>query len=420
MPMHTIWGSAIVFGLLMLWTEPTLSDDVFRYLWDGHLVTEGVNPYSHPISATEYDPYETGVRRLANNPHLGSPYLPAAQLLFGTVASLLPLKALSMQITMMLFDLGTAAIIVRLLQRTGFASHRVALYLWHPLVVIELSHGAHLDAAMTFLALGATATAITWPSESGQRLPDNGRYRPWMVWASPVLLALAVMTRPLPALIIPVLWWRWSWGQRFLFGAACIGLLTPFSFGAGGLGLATPSTGTGLFGSARVYAAEFRFNGGIGHWLSKVFGHDSTIPTLATAVAMVSVGGVVWWVAKRQSNEVDHLRLAAVPLMAYTLLTPVFHPWYLVILLGFLPFLSPRTGESEWRWIQLAPWFIFSALVPLSYLTYENPDRFAEREWVRLIEWVPTIGLVVGVGLLSARMSLSARPSQLASGAQRE
>ena len=46
-----LWGAAIVFRLLMLTTDPSLSDDVFRYLWDGHLLTEGVNPYSHPISA---------------------------------------------------------------------------------------------------------------------------------------------------------------------------------------------------------------------------------------------------------------------------------------------------------------------------------------------------------------------------------
>jgi len=54
----------------MLTTEPSLSDDVHRYLWDGHLVSQGVNPYSHPIEAAELDAFEIDSRLLANNPQL--------------------------------------------------------------------------------------------------------------------------------------------------------------------------------------------------------------------------------------------------------------------------------------------------------------------------------------------------------------
>ena len=35
--------------LILLATEPTLSDDVHRYLWEGPLVTEGVSPYAFAI-----------------------------------------------------------------------------------------------------------------------------------------------------------------------------------------------------------------------------------------------------------------------------------------------------------------------------------------------------------------------------------
>ena len=74
-----LWIAPIVFRALLLLTTPTLSDDVYRYLWDGHLTTEGVNPYANPIEDPVLDPYEIEARKLANNPEYATPYLPAAQ-----------------------------------------------------------------------------------------------------------------------------------------------------------------------------------------------------------------------------------------------------------------------------------------------------------------------------------------------------
>lgn len=441
-----IWGTAIGFRLLMLATEPTLSDDVFRYLWDGHLFSEGVNPYSHPISAAAVDPYEIEVRRRANNPHLASPYLPMAHIIFGFVATALPLKALSIQAIMTGFDLATAGLIARLLSHVGLPTHRVGLYLWHPLVIVELSHGAHLDGAMTFFAFAAlAATVASKAGTAGQdSTPDKAdtKTRRWW-WLSPLLLAMAVLTRPLPLLLTPILWWRWQWRQRILFGLSTVAFLIPFSFGRGGLGLDSPSSGTGVFGSARVYASDFRFNGGLSHWLRSAFGDQSPIPSLFVAITMAFVGLVVWRTAKtvvtrssqreqnKQNDLLRHLRLGAIPLMAYVLLTPVFHPWYLVILLAFLPFLTPlvaeqisekttrnvanETSENPRRWLLLSPWLFLSAAVPLSYLTYVDPNRFAQREWVRLVEWLPTLTLTLLTAMVAWSLTTertSANPDQ--------
>ena len=399
-----LWGAAIVFRLLMLTTDPSLSDDVFRYLWDGHLLTEGVNPYSHPISASALDPHEIDIRRLANNPHLASPYLPTAQLLFAGVAAALPLQALSIQVVMTVFDLGTGALIGLLLKRAGLPWHRMSLYLWHPLVVVELAHAAHLDALMAFLALASIALTVKGKpavGTDGDTATVRGLSR-W-AWLSPLLLAASVLTRPLPLLFAPMMWWRWTWGQRILFGLSTVALLVPFSFGRSGLGLASATEGTGLFGSARVYANDFRFNSGLPHWAEGMFGQNSIVVSLGTVVIMGVVGLAVWWCSRADlatnSNAVfasdlaRQMRLAAVPLMAYALLTPVFHPWYLILLLVMLPFIAPHKTESPRRWVLLAPWLSLSALLPLSYLTYVDPLRFAEQEWIRRTEWIPTLAL---------------------------
>ena len=47
---------AVLFRVTMLFTTPpTLSDDVYRYIWDGRLMNAGVNPYSYIVESPELD-----------------------------------------------------------------------------------------------------------------------------------------------------------------------------------------------------------------------------------------------------------------------------------------------------------------------------------------------------------------------------
>ena len=41
-----MWGGAIAFRVALLFTAPTLSDDIYRYMWDGHVANNGVSPYA--------------------------------------------------------------------------------------------------------------------------------------------------------------------------------------------------------------------------------------------------------------------------------------------------------------------------------------------------------------------------------------
>ncbi len=392
-----LWGPPVAFRLLLLATEPTLSDDVYRYLWDGHLLTQGVNPYSHAIAAAELDRFEIAVRALTNNQDLSSPYLPAAQLLFAAMATLGLSSALSVQVVMTLFDLGTAVLLYRLLVHCGLPGRRVLIYLWNPLVVVEIAHGAHIDGFMVFLAVAALYYGLGPPSTgTGSVL-------------SPVALALATLTRPLPLLLTPILWWRWSWPQRIGYGALLVGMTVPFGFGVSGWGLFGPPTGTGVFGSARVYSQEFRFNAVVSTWLERLLDRVGIelAPVIGGLMAVVLVG--VWVAARGAGGDEQEgvrrlLRLAMVPLVAYVLLTPVLHPWYLVLLLALLVFQAPvpapapgasSAPEPRLRWLVLAPWLYLSGALSLSYLTYVDPDAFGELEWVRRVEWFPLLALLV-------------------------
>jgi len=122
-----------------------------------------------------------------------------------------------------------------------------------------------------------------------------------------------------------------------------------------------------------------------------------------TGLLLLVVLAVVWRAARSRHEPRAVLRLMALPFMAYILLTTTVHPWYLLILLAFLPFCSPGAGESSQRWWLLVPWLYLSGVLVLSYLTYLTPHEFRELVWVRLVEWLPTWGLLVAGATLEFR-----------------
>ncbi|MDX1418157.1 MAG: hypothetical protein R3293_28415 [Candidatus Promineifilaceae bacterium] len=394
-----LWLVAIVARLLMLLTTPTLSDDVYRMLWDGHVANAGVSPYALPIDSPALDHLEVPVRAMANNTWMASPYLPAAQVVYYGITAVFPLHPIALQAVMVAFDLLTAWVIAKLLAIAFLPGRRLVIYLWNPLVIVEVAHGAHVDAWMVLLTLLAVYWAFKF--KRGTPLPAKRSHIVERVLRllSPLALALGTLTKPLPLLLLPVFFWLWKWPQRLFYGLTIIAILLPFGLSAG-WGLQGELDGTGLFGAMRIYAEQWNFNSGIFHWLEIGLGRLGINEPVDAAkvvifVLMLFLMTLVWFAARGRSHPRSALRLMAVPLMGYVLLTPTFHPWYLLILIAFLPFLAPAELESKWRWLWVAPWLYLSGALIFSYLTYLNPLRFGEIEWVRQLEWPPTIALFV-------------------------
>ena len=86
-----ILGLAVLFRVTLLFTTPpTLSTDVYRYIWDGRMTNAGVNPYAHTVDSPLLDPFDSPQRALVNHRWMASPYLPAAQAFFAAVYRLAP------------------------------------------------------------------------------------------------------------------------------------------------------------------------------------------------------------------------------------------------------------------------------------------------------------------------------------------
>ncbi len=392
-----IFGGAILFRILLWFTVPALSDDVFRYIWDGHVAINGVSPYAMAIDSEELDYLDIPLRALANNAAMASPYPPAAQYLFASLLWLFPPSTLVFQIAMTLLDLVNGFLLIKLLQIARLPQNRVLIYLWNPLVIIEVAHSAHVDIWMLCLTL--IALWLTFMAQKPKVF----------LILSPIVFGLAILGKFLPILLLPLLFWRWRWWQMVLCGLVTIGLLIPPAMIAG-WGLSGPMDGTGIFGALRIYEKYWRFNSGLFHWLELSFTNagyhesgDIATNIIQSVMGIVSIG--LWIRAYFVSaSERTLLRLMALPFMTYVLLTPTLHPWYSLMLLAFLPFLPPTANESPWRWLSIVPWIYLSAALVLSYLTYLDPQNYQEVVWVRHVTWWPTWGLflvwIIGTGIV--------------------
>ena len=391
-------GLGLVLRLALLATEPTLSDDIYRYIWEGNLFAQGVSPWSFPIDSPQGDPFDIPARALANNTSLASPYLPVAQIVFA-LSTFVGLQPVILQIIMVGFDVLAVTMMIRLLAALGLPEKRSLIYWLNPLVIVEVAHGAHLDA----IIVGLTMLAL-W------LMFDVAKRQPWAAYAGVTALAGATLSRPLVALFVVILFWLWNWPQRILYAVLTIvpvGIVGLVS----GFGLEEGATG-GAFGSAITFGRTFRFNSGIFAWLSRwiasqpqIFdrGYEESFD-LARVILVPIVASSLLWVfvrARKTADPLTTIRSFATPMIIYVLFTTVLHPWYILLGIVLLPFMAPGKGESRVRWTQLGPWVALSVLLIFSYLTFEDQSAHAEREWVRRLEWIPTLTLFAIAGLFA-------------------
>ena len=150
-------GCALVAGLGLLFAPPLLSDDVFRYLWDGRVSLAGVSPYRYAPDDPHLAPLRDALWRRVNNADIPTIYPPAAQLLFALCNAIahtpLPLKAL-----MLAAHLGTVPLVAAIAP-TPTKSRATLVYALCPLALTESALSGHVDA-VAGLAIAAALLAL--------------------------------------------------------------------------------------------------------------------------------------------------------------------------------------------------------------------------------------------------------------------
>ena len=152
--------AAVLFRITLLFSLPGLSDDIYRFVWDGKLLHEGIHPFAHvPSWFVNSDRLPESVNielyRNLNSPDYFTIYPPVGQFLFWLSAfsnSILG-SAIIMRVFVLAAEVGSVFLLVKLLEIYGIQKKNIILYALNPLVILELMGNLHLEAFMIFFLL---------------------------------------------------------------------------------------------------------------------------------------------------------------------------------------------------------------------------------------------------------------------------
>ncbi|MDP2312822.1 MAG: hypothetical protein Q8P41_07945 [Pseudomonadota bacterium] len=184
--------AAVLVRLPLLVVAPTLSDDVWRYLWEGAVWRAGENPFVHAPDAPALAHLRDAVWANVNHRQVPSIYPPFAQLLFVLLSGG---GVLAWRLVSAACDVGTAVLLARARPRAGW------LWALLPLPAIESAVSGHLEGIGVLFLVAAIVTRKgiwAWVGAMVKLLPGVllvlERPRAWPLWgALTVLVALPVV-----------------------------------------------------------------------------------------------------------------------------------------------------------------------------------------------------------------------------------
>ena len=373
--------------------NPIQEDDIHRYVWDGRVAANGLDPYAH--SPEEISGYEQGdgaflpdqLERLAaltalknstpaltrvfervNNPAFATIYPPVTEAIFAIHGLLVPphvaaeWQVVWMKMLLGVFDLLVLAGLVVLLSITKKPLGLCVLYAWCPLVFKEISNSGHMDAIPTaFVVLAICAQC---------------RRRALLYGA---LLAMAAAAKFYAILLLPLglrtLGWRRS--AMCLAAFACTTLAAGLLFPRGD-GRHDQTVVSFALGWENHDAVFFWLYGA---WTLLVGDADLTLTlrgasfvvgkgyflTLITVaiVTILAVARVTWRFGSRW--QLEELPRAAFTILATVfLLGPLGFPWYFTWCVPLLPF------------VRLNAWCILPGLLMSYYLRFWYDYQYAD------------------------------------------
>jgi alpha-1,6-mannosyltransferase len=307
---------AVVFRLSILFAPPYLSDDIYRYVWDGRVQAAGINPYRYIPAAPELVHLRDDViyPKINRREWAHTIYPPSAQAVF-FLTTRISESVVWMKATMLIFELVTIWAVARLLTLLGRPRQLLLLYAWHPLVVWEFAGSGHVDAiAISFIALAFLA----WQKKSNL--------------GAGVMLACATLAKLFPVVLLPAMLKRGRWRIAFVFAATIIaGYLAYLSVGP-----------RAVFGSMPGYTKEMGLLTGQPFYalslVHKLFGVELSgiVYMIATVIVM---GALALWVLLKGGE--DTLKHGMILATATTVLFAPHFSWYFCWLVYFLC-LTPR------------------------------------------------------------------------------
>jgi hypothetical protein len=363
-------AAGILFRLAFLYAEPNLSQDFYRFIWDGYLVSNFINPYLYTPNTLIEQPGllipnalelhqgmgELSAKHFSNYPPLNQIFFGLASLLGGKsiLSSLLVLRG-----TVILADIGIFYFGRKLLKKLNRSPHLIFWYFLNPLVIIELTGNLHFEGVMLFFFIVSMYLLAL---------------QKWQ-WAA-VFLAGSISVKLVPLLFLPLFIKHLGFKKSIVFYCICVGtillLFIPFY---------TPEFIHNYHKTLSLWFSNFEFNAGLYNLIEQIAIQFDAKPwefikSYGQVTPLISILTVLLFTFIRKNQDVNVLLSSMMWVLAiYYFMATTIHPWYSIFLILLAIFTSYRFAV------------VWSAAIVLSYFAYSQPD-FKENLWVLGIEYM--------------------------------
>ncbi len=367
----------ILFRVVFFVAEPNLSQDFYRFIWDGELVRNFINPYLNIPNDLIHQPDLVVANSQQLYDGMGSlsarhfsNYPPLNQLLFA-IASYFGGKTVLGSVVVMrtiivFADIGILFFGRKLLKNINQSPHLIFWYFLNPLVIIELTGNLHFEGVMLLFFVWALYLLSV---------------NKWQ-WAA-VVYACSISVKLVPLLFLPLFLKHFKFKKTVFFYLIIAGtsllLFAPF-YSADfinnysqtiGLWFSNFEFNAGLYNAVKHTAIQFDAK----PWeLIKFYGKITPIITIIAVLLFTFL---------RKNEKLSVLITSMLwVLTLYYLISATVHPWYII-------FLVVLTAFTKYRYA-----FIWSSAIVLSYYAYAQAD-FKENLWLLTLEYLAVISFLV-------------------------
>lgn len=318
-------GLLIRFFLINV--TPELSNDFYRFIWDGEIMKLGMSPYgstpdelisSSPeiFQNTELRALYHGMGELSQGNH--SNYPPLNEFMFfmaSKLGSTLAGKLMVLRVLIMLADIGIVLIGISLLKMMSLSLNRILLFVLNPFIILEFTANLHFEGVMVFFFLIAF-----WLYLKELRL------------LSSLFYAFSILTKVTTAVFLPFFLRKGEFKKGGLYITLVL-LFTvifayPFFMNGGWEGYNEANN---------LYFQKFEFNGGLYTLINAIVGSMTGFNPIAyvgPALSFTAISLILIWYYRNQDRSIlQGFDVLTITFFIYLGLSTTLHPWYLGVLL---------------------------------------------------------------------------------------
>ncbi len=394
---------SVVFRLLFLFSIPNLSQDFYRFIWDGRMILEGFNPYLYTVDSFIQNGQTPVNQALELHAGMGAlsaghytNYPPINQLCF-VIAGLFSGtnilgSVIVMRLLIIMADIGILYFGKKLLTNLKLPVHHIFWYLLNPFIIIELTGNLHFEAVMIFFLIWALY------------LLQKGNWK-----LAAIVFAFSVSVKLIPLIFLPVFFQYFMQKKHpflnepnapttlisrllrlssfYLIIIAVVALLfLPFLSSEF---LSNYAETVGL------WFRNFEFNASI-YYVARAYGYTfrgfNEIAVIGKIIPIVVLGVTLIITFFRKNKTTIQLIAALLFVLTFYYFTATtVHPWYLatpLILSIFTRYKFP---------------LVWSFMIIISYLAYANTNN-TENLWIIGLEYSIVYGVFIWEVFIKKRM----------------